>query len=218
MENKKVRMLVEFDINGETLEEKGKTAEEVVNAIEMHDHDTIDGFEIYPSLDGCDLCSDFFLCNPRVISKEIVGETNIPARISKARELMGNPTGIDADIILYDAIEEADFEITGIAECVLRAWEKSTDKKAVEEMFYIFTNMRLEDFLEKCIRNLYLNNKKTPMFEIVLTRLDEFGKETEFKTLGPFTNKAAAEEYVKSHEQDFADDPEIYSIKIGMKL
>ena len=157
MENKKVRMVVEFDINGETLEEKGKTAEEVVNAIEMHDHDTIDGFEIYPRLDGADICSDFFLSEARVISKEIVGESYIQELIDKVKKLNGStPDGgiRDADTLLYEAIEEADFEITGIAECILRAWEKSSDKKSVEEMFYIFTDMHLGEFLEMCINNI----------------------------------------------------------------
>ena len=121
---------------------------------EVH-HDSIDGFEIYPSVDGCDLCSDFFLSNPRVVPKEIVDESPTQELVDKVKDLLANtPNGMvrDADTILYDAIEEADFEITGIAESVLRAWEKSTDKKSVEEMFYTFTDMHFEDFLERCIR------------------------------------------------------------------
>lgn len=206
MENKKVRMVVEFDINGDTLEEKGKTVEEVVEAIEMHDHDTIDGFEVFPQMEDSDLCSDFFLSNPTIVSKEIVeekldataiemhlnnlkhelngalvhdpdavpmieaaildalnklekarGESYIQELIYKVKELNGStPNGAirDADTLLYDTIEEADFEITGIAECILLAWEKTSDKKAVEEMFYIFTNMHLEEFLEMCINKI----------------------------------------------------------------
>ena len=72
MSNKKVRMVVEFELDEETIKEKGITAEEVVEAIQFHNHDTIDGFEIFPQVDGCDLCSDFFLSNPSLISKELV--------------------------------------------------------------------------------------------------------------------------------------------------
>ena len=159
--DKLVRMTVEFEINGDTLKEKKLTAEEAVNSLDLHDHDTIDGFEIYPQLDGCDLCSDFFLKNASVVSKEIVEETATQELVNRVKNLLANtPNGMnrDADTILYDAIEEADFEITGIAECILRAWEKSTDKKAVEEMFYTFTDMHFEDFLEKCIRETTRKN------------------------------------------------------------
>lgn len=150
----KVRMVVEFKVNEKMLQEKNLSATDVVNSIEFLDHDSIDGFEIYPSVDGCDLCSDFFLSNPRVVSKEIVDESYTQELVDKVKDLIANAPNSavrDADAILYDVIEEADFEITGIAECILRAWKKSSDKKAVEEMFYIFTNMHFEEFLEKCM-------------------------------------------------------------------
>ena len=152
--NPKVRMVIDFNVNEEMLKEKNLTATEVVNSIEFHDHDSIDGFEIYPSIDGCDLCSDFFLCNPRVISKEIVAETNIPSLIYRVRALNSIANGRDADTVLYDTVENADFEISGLTEAIFRTWESSTDKKAVEELFYTFTDMQLEDFLEKCIKEI----------------------------------------------------------------
>jgi hypothetical protein len=94
------------------------------------------------------------LKNAKVVSKEIVDKTPTHELVDRVKNLLVNtPNGMvcDADTILYDAIEEADFEITGIAECVLSAWEKSSDKNIVEEMFYIFTDMHFTDFLEKCI-------------------------------------------------------------------
>ena len=141
MENKKVRMVVEFEINSKTLEEKGKTAEEVVDAIEMHDHDTIDGFEIYPRIDDVDACSDFFLNDAKIVSKNILEESNAYVLFAKLNEHCGGFCVAD-DILttrLYDEIEEQNFDISGVGEGILRTWEKSTDKKAVEEMFYIFT-------------------------------------------------------------------------------
>ena len=72
MENKKVRMVIEFELDENAIQEKGMTTGELLEAIEIHDHDTIDGFEIYPALEDSDLCSDFFLCDPKIVSKEIL--------------------------------------------------------------------------------------------------------------------------------------------------
>ena len=82
-----------------------------------------------------------------------MNEKNLDLAVKVKTFLANTPTRElrEADAILYDSIEETKFEITGIAECVLRTWEKSSDKEAVEEMFYVFTNMQFEDFLNKAI-------------------------------------------------------------------
>lgn len=56
----------------------------------------------------------------------------------------------DADTILVDMVQENDFEITGIAQDIFNIWRNSSDKKAVEQMFFEFTDMEFKDFLEKC--------------------------------------------------------------------
>ena len=48
---------------------------------------------------------------------------------------------------------------------------------------------------------------------IVITTLDEFGEETEM-LIRPCKDVAEAEQFVLEHEQDFADDPEIYAVYI----
>lgn len=72
MNNKKVRMVIEFELDEETINNNNVTGKEVLEAIQFHNHDTIDGFEIYPAMDGIDVCSEFFLANPKVVSKEII--------------------------------------------------------------------------------------------------------------------------------------------------
>ena len=47
-------------------------------------------------------------------------------------------------------VQENDFEITGIAQDIFNIWRNSSDKKAVEQMFFEFTDMEFKDFLEKC--------------------------------------------------------------------
>ena len=62
--------------------------------------------------------------------------------------------GTDEDTILVDAIEACDFEMTGIAEDIFNIYEKSTDKKSLEQLFFEFTDIEFSDYLEKCIKRI----------------------------------------------------------------
>lgn len=77
--------------------------------------------------------------------------------VNKVIELQNStPDGVivDADTILADLIEECDFHITGIAKDLLEIWKKSSDKKAVEELFYLFTDTEMEIYLEDCVEQM----------------------------------------------------------------
>ena len=75
------------------------------------------------------------------------------------RDILADPqhdkTGIirDADTILADIMEESyeeGFEITGIGMDILKTWLNSSDKKAVEALFYDLTNVEFHDYIRKC--------------------------------------------------------------------
>jgi hypothetical protein len=73
--------------------------------------------------------------------------------IKEVEELNNNtPNGIiiNADIILAEIVEQCDFDLTGIVQDIFNIWKNSTDKKAVEQMFYEFTDMEFVDYLIKC--------------------------------------------------------------------
>lgn len=75
--DQKVRIIIETDIDGESLAEKSNngatiTPEDVLQAIILQNSDIIDGFELTTTLPGFDCAFDYFLCNGKIISKEFV--------------------------------------------------------------------------------------------------------------------------------------------------
>ena len=72
------------------------------------------------------------------------------------------PDGVihDADTILVDLIEQCDHEFTGFAQDIFNIWKNSTDKKAVEQMFYEFTDMEFDRYLMKCQKEITRGSKE----------------------------------------------------------
>lgn len=62
------------------------------------------------------------------------------------------PNGLirDADTVLADIINEADFEFNGFAQDIFNIWRKSSDRKSVEQMFFEITDYEFLDYLKKC--------------------------------------------------------------------
>lgn len=61
---------------------------------------------------------------------------------------------VDSDTILVDLIENCDYHFSGISEDIFRIWSESTNKTAVEKMFYEFTDMEFIEYLEKCKKEI----------------------------------------------------------------
>lgn len=82
---------------------------------------------------------------------------NMEKLLAEVEKLNDNiPDGCirDADTILVDLIEENDFEFSGFAHDIFNIWKNSSDKEAVEQMFYEFTDMSFKKYLEKCKREI----------------------------------------------------------------
>jgi len=62
--------------------------------------------------------------------------------------------GTDADTILADAVNNCEREFTGFAQDIFNIWKESSDKKAVEQMFFEFTDMEFGDYLKECAETI----------------------------------------------------------------
>lgn len=77
--------------------------------------------------------------------------------ISEIKKMNENtPAGriSDADTILADTMQNADFEVTGLGIDVMNIWLNSKDKESVERLFYDLTDCDFSDYLHKCLNNI----------------------------------------------------------------
>lgn len=65
----------------------------------------------------------------------------------------------DADTVLADILEGADFEITGIVTDLLKTYQGSKDRESVETCFEVLTGVTIQEYLKKCIITI-LSQKK----------------------------------------------------------
>lgn len=72
----------------------------------------------------------------------------------------GTPDGQirDADTILKDLMDEADFEISGTAIEIIGIWKASRDKDSIEALFQSFTGCPFQEWLDKCIAETTRND------------------------------------------------------------
>lgn len=66
------KITIEFDIDAEKLKEKSISAKWLLDYIKAVDDDTVDGFNINPVIPWCDVTSDFFISNPRIVDRKFV--------------------------------------------------------------------------------------------------------------------------------------------------
>ena len=79
--------------------------------------------------------------------------------IEEVERLNENTLGIigeivDSDTILVDLMENCDYKFFGFSQDIFEIWKSSIDKDAVERMFYEFTDMEFEEYLELCLKKI----------------------------------------------------------------
>ena len=61
---------------------------------------------------------------------------------------------IDSDTILADLLLNVDNEVTGFSQDIFNIYKRSKDKDAVKQMFFEFTGMEFDDYLDKCMKEI----------------------------------------------------------------
>ncbi|MCI8941227.1 hypothetical protein AALA78_03095 [Lachnospiraceae bacterium 42-17] len=71
-----VRIVIDIEIDDESLYEKNREGAHITHDVQkgiiLQDSDSIDGFVITTNLTGFNPVYDFFLCNGRIRSKELI--------------------------------------------------------------------------------------------------------------------------------------------------
>lgn len=56
----------------------------------------------------------------------------------------------DADTVLADIMQTADFEITGLGKEIFEIYKKTRDKEAFEDLFYSLSGETFEEYIGRC--------------------------------------------------------------------
>lgn len=99
---------------------------------------------------------DEYLYYYAYLKENLITSSKLLSKVEELNEEMISIVGIieDSDTILADLLEEVDFHFSGFSQDIFEIWKKSNDKKSVEAMFYEFTDVEFETYLEKCIEKM----------------------------------------------------------------
>lgn len=61
---------------------------------------------------------------------------------------------VDSDTILADLLLNVDNEVTGFSQDIFNIYKRSKDKDAVKQMFFEFTDMEFDNYLDKCMKEI----------------------------------------------------------------
>lgn len=112
-------------------------------------------------------------------AKMWIKEESTKKLIEKANELEEIQNNIfigkikNADTVLVDTLNHQDYEFPGISQDIFNIWKSSSDKEAVEQMFYEFTGLEFNEYLQKAIDTMNHNRNAIQMADIVSTWLKE---------------------------------------------
>lgn len=70
--------------------------------------------------------------------------------ILKKDAMRNNGIVHDADTVLADIMQEADFEITGLGKEIFDIYKKTRDREAFENLFYSLSGETFEEYIIRC--------------------------------------------------------------------
>lgn len=112
----------------------------------------------------------------------------------------------DADTILADIMEAADFQVSGISDDILKLYLEVENKDDFESLFYLITDEKFEDYLVESKKVMEENILKAEPRAIQVYLSDSGNDEKEsiiFKTDAP---KAVIENWIKSQHNSISSN------------
>ena len=99
---------------------------------------------------------DEYLYYYAYLKENLIISTKLLLKVEELNEEIMSIVSVieDSDTILAELLDEVDFHFPGISTDIFEIWKKSSDKKSVEEIFYEFTDIKFETYLEKCIEKM----------------------------------------------------------------
>lgn len=84
--------------------------------------------------------------------RQAIQEENVRRLHNLIRKDSEKEDGIvfDSDTVLADIMNEVSFEETGLAKEIFDIYIRSSDRDSVANLFYAFTGVTLEEYIEKC--------------------------------------------------------------------
>lgn len=84
--------------------------------------------------------------------RQAIQEENVKRLHNLIRKDSEKEDGIvfDSDTVLADIMNEISFEETGLAKEIFDIYIRSSDRDSVANLFYAFTGVTLEEYIEKC--------------------------------------------------------------------
>lgn len=164
--NKRVRMVIEFDIDTESCEQYGIEGEEILNSLRAKESDIIDGFVIYPEHAKLDVTSDFVLGHKvEVISKEFVGRKGVLEKGAKVehfkRELLSDDERKNTLKYCYEVVGIAIHTETDEEMVIYQALYPNEDGK------YLIFSRPLQMFLGCVNKEKYPSVSRECVFQIL---------------------------------------------------
>ena len=128
------------------------------------------------------------------------------------------PDGVkfrDADTILADLIEECDFQVTGIADELLRLYLDAENKEDFKSLFFFMTEKNFEDYLFESKKVMEENIAKAEprIIQVYLLDSDDAKESIIFQTDAP---KAAIKDWVKTEHNSISFNYPFHHMVMGL--
>lgn len=128
------------------------------------------------------------------------------------------PDGVihDADTILADIMEAADFQVSGISDDILKLYLEVENKDDFESLFYLMADEKFEDYLVKSKKVMEENVSKAEPRAIQVYLSDSGNDKKESIIFETDVPKAVIENWIKSQHNSISSNYPFHHMVMGL--